>query len=82
VLALDDAATPFFTSGHRAGHYQFDLPAYCVARLRRAGVAQATALGVDTLGDEERFFSHRRRTLTGNGPLGHQLSVISPGARA
>ncbi|WP_239020266.1 peptidoglycan editing factor PgeF [Novacetimonas pomaceti] len=77
VLALDDAAMPFFTPGHRGGHYQFDLPAYCVARLRRAGVGQAMALGVDTLGDGERFFSHRRRTLAGGGAIGHQISVIS-----
>jgi hypothetical protein len=31
----------------------------------------------DTLADEARFFSHRRRTLAGGGPLGHQLSAIA-----
>jgi polyphenol oxidase len=30
----------------------------------------------DTLASEERFFSHRRRTLAGGGPIGHQLSAI------
>jgi copper oxidase (laccase) domain-containing protein len=46
-----------------------------VARLEGAGVA-GEALGVDTFADEERFFSHRRRTLGDGGPIGHQISVI------
>ena len=33
-------------------------------------------LGVDTLDDEGRFFSHRRRTLAGGGPIGHQIAAI------
>ncbi|GAA4475941.1 peptidoglycan editing factor PgeF [Gluconacetobacter asukensis] len=78
ALAADPAAASFFAAGRRADHFQFDLAGYCVARLRRAGVGQAVALGVDTLGDEVRFFSHRRRTLAGGGPIGHQISVIAP----
>ena len=31
---------------------------------------------VDTLEDEARFFSHRRRTLGDGGPIGHQISAI------
>lgn len=65
----------FFAPGRDSAHFQFDLPGYCVARLGAAG-AKAEALGVDTLGDQARFFSHRRRTLAGGGPLGHQLSAI------
>jgi polyphenol oxidase len=30
----------------------------------------------DTLTDDARFFSHRRNTLAGGGPIGHQLSAI------
>ncbi|MDB5379703.1 MAG: hypothetical protein JWR00_4149, partial [Rubritepida sp.] len=72
----DAVADPrFFDPGRDAEHFQFDLAGYCVARLRAAGVA-ATALGLDTLSDEARFFSHRRRTLAGGGPLGHQISAI------
>lgn len=72
----DAVADPrFFAPGRDAGHFQFDLAGYCVARLRAAGVA-AMALGLDTLSDEARFFSHRRRTLAGGGPLGHQISAI------
>lgn len=65
----------FFAPGRDAAHFQFDLTGYCAARLTAAGVA-GTALGADTLSDEARFFSHRRRTLAGGGPLGHQLSAI------
>ncbi|GBQ38481.1 hypothetical protein AA0614_1359 [Komagataeibacter saccharivorans NRIC 0614] len=77
VMAQDGTAAPFFTSAARAGHFMFDLPGYCVMRLERCGVGQAAALGLDTLRDEARFFSHRRRTLAGGGPIGHQISVIA-----
>jgi copper oxidase (laccase) domain-containing protein len=33
-------------------------------------------IGADTLADPERFFSHRRRTLAGGGPIGHQISIV------
>lgn len=78
ALAADPAAAAFFSVGRRADHFQFDLAGYCVARLHRAGIGSAVALGVDTLGDEVQFFSHRRRTLAGGGPIGHQISVIAP----
>ncbi len=70
---LPDAAR-FFAPG-RPGHWQFDLSGYCLARLQSAGVT-AAALGVDTCADADRFFSHRRRTLSGGGPIGHQISGI------
>ncbi len=69
-------ADSFFAPG-RDDRLQFDLAGYCVARLTKAGVGHATALGLDTRADETRFFSHRRRTLAGGGPIGHQISVIA-----
>ena len=75
VLARDPADASFFADG-RPGHWLFDLPGYCAARLRAAG-ATVGILGADTLPDERRFFSHRRRTLAGGGPIGHQVSVIA-----
>ena len=65
----------FFAPGRDRQHFQFDLVGYCGARLGAAGVSGA-ALGIDTLADDARFFSHRRRTLAGGGALGHQLSAI------
>jgi YfiH family protein len=76
VLAEDAAAGRFFASGVRPERWQFDLAGYCAARLARAGVATVSVLGQDTRTDEARFFSHRRRTLAGGGPIGHQISII------
>jgi YfiH family protein len=77
LLARDPGDARFLAPGRREGHWQFDLPGYCVARLREAGVAQAAWIGQDTLTQEARFFSHRRATLSGGGPIGHQLSAIA-----
>jgi polyphenol oxidase len=74
VLAQDPADASFFAEG-RPGHWQFDLPGYCVSRLQAAS-ATAHATGDDTLAEPDRFFSHRRRTLNAEGPIGHQLSAI------
>ena len=73
---LDEA---FFAPGQREHRWQFDLPGYCCARLRAAGVGHVIVTGFDTLAAEDRFFSHRRRTLAKAGPIGHQISVIRPG---
>ena len=75
VLARDGADARFFTDAG-PGHWRFDLPGYCAARLRAAG-AGVSVLAADTLADEARFFSHRRRTLAGGGPIGHQISIVS-----
>ncbi len=57
--------------------WQFDLPGYCAARLAAAGIGAVEVLACDTMRDETRFFSHRRRTLAGGGLIGHQISVIA-----
>jgi YfiH family protein len=74
VLAAGRNAARFFSAG-RPGHWWFDLPGYCAARLTAAG-ATAESLGLDTCALEQEFFSHRRRTLRGETALGHQISVI------
>ncbi|CAH2600171.1 Purine nucleoside phosphorylase DR_1966 [Rhodovastum atsumiense] len=76
VLAEDATRERFFAAGARPGHWQFDLPGFCAARLRAAGIGRVAALGTDTQADAARFFSHRRRTLAGGGPIGHQMSAI------
>ncbi len=70
----------FFGPGRRDGHWQFDLAGYCGDRMRQAGLADVTIVGADTLAEEDRFFSHRRRTLRREGPIGHQISVIAVSA--
>ncbi|PHI96882.1 hypothetical protein BG621_04025 [Parasaccharibacter apium] len=78
VLAHDPAHESsggrFFTPAARTGHYQFDLPAFCLARLEALHV-RAEWVGRDTAA-ETCFFSHRRATLRGDGRTGRQLSII------
>jgi YfiH family protein len=74
VRELGPGGEAFLVPGKREGRWQFDLAGYCVSRLR--GAAAVAALGRDTLAEDALFFSHRRRTLAGGGPLGHQLSAI------
>uniref|UniRef100_A0A8J4HD71 Purine nucleoside phosphorylase n=1 Tax=Acidicaldus sp. TaxID=1872105 RepID=A0A8J4HD71_9PROT len=76
VLGRDARDGRFFAPGRDAQHWQFDLPGYCAARLQAAGVAEVRRPASDTVTDAARFFSHRRRTLAGGGPIGHQLSLI------
>jgi YfiH family protein len=78
VLGRSMADATFFTPGQRQDRWQFDLPGYCAARLRAAGLGRVIVTGFDTVPDDERFFSHRRRTLAKAGPIGHQISVIRP----
>jgi YfiH family protein len=77
VLGHAKSDARFFAPGDREARWQFDLPGYCASRLHAAGVSDVTITGIDTMADEARFFSHRRRTLTGGGPIGHQISVIA-----
>lgn len=76
VLAAGDGpqdAARFFAPG-RPGRWQFDLAAYCAARL--VGLSHVDVVDADTYADPARFFSHRRRTLAGGGVIGHQISAI------
>jgi YfiH family protein len=75
VLARDPTDARWFGDG-RPGRWRFDLAGYCVARLAAAGVGEVVSVAADTAADAARFFSHRRRTLAGGGPIGHQMSAI------
>lgn len=76
VVEAEPGSAHFFTPG-REGHHQFDLEAYVLARLAEAGVTRAEALGLDTYGDPDRFFSFRRATHRGEPTYGRQLSLIA-----
>ena len=77
VLARGQADARFFAGGTRPDRWLFDLPGYCAARLAAASVASHGWIGRDTLAEEACFFSYRRATLGGGGPIGHQLSAIA-----
>jgi hypothetical protein len=76
-LAADPENARFFAPGVREGHVQFDLAGFCAAALTAAGVGRVSVVAADTLAEPERFFSYRRATLAGEGPIGHQLSAIA-----
>lgn len=65
----------FFAAG-RAGHWQFDLEGYVANRLEAAGIGRVDRLGLDTYGDERRFFSFRRATHRSEPSYGRQFSLI------
>ena len=75
VLAHNAADERFFRPS-QPERWQFDLAGYCAARLRAAGVGSVSVTEGDTAAEPERFFSHRRRTLAGGGPIGHQIAGI------
>jgi len=74
VLARNPADETFFING-RPNHWLFNLPGYCAARLKAAGI-NATIVPHDTYAEEQQFFSHRRRTIRKEPAIGHQISVI------
>ncbi|MBA8666454.1 peptidoglycan editing factor PgeF [Holosporaceae bacterium 'Namur'] len=71
----------FFIDSKQADHYMFDLPAYCVERLKIMGIQHIDNLGRDTYSNPE-FFSYRRATheksfnKEGKVEYGTQLSVV------
>ena len=77
VVGRQPADECFFVPGCRQARWQFDLAGYCAARLAGAGIRSVSVIAADTVADDSRFFSYRRRTLEGGGPVGHQISIIS-----
>jgi YfiH family protein len=75
VLARDPADDRFFAPG-RPERWLFDLAGYCAMRLGQAGVGRVSVTPGDTAAEPHRFFSHRRRTLAGGGPIGHQIAGV------
>ncbi|MFH6784390.1 MULTISPECIES: peptidoglycan editing factor PgeF [Methylobacterium] len=72
----------FATSGSsesptRDAHSLFDLPAYIVARLGRAGIGEVANVGLCTYSDPDRFFSYRRTTHRAEPDYGRLVSAIA-----
>jgi polyphenol oxidase len=74
-LAGDAGNARFFKPG-QGDKSMFDLPGYSLARLHRAGIADARWTGHCTYSDAERFFSFRRTTHAGEADYGRLISVI------
>jgi YfiH family protein len=72
-----DNAGYFAASPERESHSLFDLPAYIVARLGRAGIGEVANLSLCTYADPDRFFSYRRTTHRGEADYGRLVSAIA-----
>ena len=78
VLASDNAAnSAYFIAGASPDKRHFDLPAFVLGRLRRAGVGTCAWIGADTCSDEQRFYSNRRAFRAGEPDFGRLLSAIT-----
>jgi hypothetical protein len=75
ILVRNPAFETFFIPGKTPDKWQFDLPGYCAARLAKIDLP-VTILSRDTCGEEQKFFSYRRRVLRGEPANGHQISAI------
>ena len=74
-IALDMQFTSFFAQGE-GDRYQFDLPRFCLHKLRQEQIGQANWTGHCTYSDENRFYSYRRTTHRSEPDYGRQISVI------
>ena len=75
-LDQDPQNARFFRPGIRKGHPMFDIAGYVEHRLVALFVKQIGRSDADTCADEKRFFSYRRKTLTGEADYGRELSAI------
>ncbi|MEO0618688.1 MAG: peptidoglycan editing factor PgeF [Pseudomonadota bacterium] len=76
IVANDPANAKFFGTPAGKTRPHFDLPAYIVERVRRAGVAKAGAVDMCTYLQPQEFFSYRRATHMGEADYGRQISAI------
>ena len=75
-IAQDPDYSRFFTIDG-ATHYRFDLPAFCLSQLAKAGVKSAGWTGECTYAQPEKFYSYRRATHQKEADYGRQISAIS-----
>ncbi len=74
-MADDPQNHRFFANG-AGDRFLFDLPAYGLHRLRRAGVGHAEWTRHCTYSEPARFYSYRRATHAGEADYGRLISVI------
>jgi hypothetical protein len=66
-----------FFAGGQDDRAMFDLPGFCLHRLREAGVGEAAWTGHCTYSDEARFFSYRRACHRGEQDYGRLVAAIA-----
>lgn len=66
-----------FFAGGAGDRAMFDLPGFCLHKLREAGVGSAEWTGHCTYSDEARFFSYRRTCHAGEADYGRLVAAIT-----
>ena len=80
-LEQNIANKKYFIDGKRKGYFLFDLPTYCLDRLKKAGIKNIEVSFLDTYSLEDEYFSFRR--FTHRGLVGeprdfpNQVSIIT-----
>ncbi len=75
-LDADPEHARFFAGG-AGDRAMFDLPGFCLHRLREAGVGSAEWTGHCTYSDAARFFSYRRTCHRGEADYGRLVAAIA-----
>ncbi len=76
-MAAAPEAEGFFAPAAAPDKRLFDLPAFVLDRLARAGVCRAEWVGRDTYAEPDAFFSNRRAVHRRDGDYGRLLSAIA-----
>jgi hypothetical protein len=72
---IDATHARYFTPSQKTGHKMFDLPAFTLDRLKKAGVS-ARSIARCTYGEPDLFFSYRRATHRNEADYGRLASAI------
>ncbi len=75
-LNHDPESAELFAAGKDELHVQFDLPSYCLRRLKQAGIVDSEILPLCTYKTESHFFSYRRSVHRNEPDYGRQISAI------
>lgn len=75
-ISEDAEYARFFGNGAN-DKFHFDLPSFCLSKLRNAGVASATWTGHCTYAEPDRFYSYRRATHLKEPDYGRLISAIT-----
>lgn len=75
-LKADVKNEKFFKASPREDRFLFDLPAYVIDRIKKAGIEDVKNLDLDTLINDKYLFSFRRSLLLSKKSYGVQPSVI------
>ncbi|MGL4496375.1 MAG: peptidoglycan editing factor PgeF [Beijerinckiaceae bacterium] len=76
-MEADRDYAAYFSPAQKSGHAWFNLPAFIIMKLQRAGIVHAGDLALDTYADENRFYSFRRTTHRGEKDYGRLISGIA-----